>query len=284
MTRATKVFAAAAGLVGIGAAGWVAAELRPLPAYSFMGIQGSPAARILSRLIIDHADSAFHGGATHDVRFEPETGLGRMILAVSGGRGESGSGGRMRGESRGMDAYSQNVGKWVRFARHLDPGNFDALLTECHYITEGVFAVEVESEGSGGEMVEQKNIEEGEKQSRKRQSAKAIHEFFAAARLSDKTSLYNAAVAVQMLNEVEPWKFGIRKEKRMNKVLALVDLFLKIGDECKLVLGSTEDSEAAKKFAVAVRENIKSGGSGGWKSEGKKTPFTNGGLDRIISP
>lgn len=276
----------AIGMCGsaLGAAWLIAAfNLKPVPGYSFMGFSGSPAARIMSRLVIDHADSAFHGGATHDVRFNPETRLGRMILEVSQGRGEAG---QPRGDTQGRDAYSRNVGKWVRISRGLDPGNFDALLTECHYLSEGSFAVDIEHDeeervsenwsevasgnGRGGEESKQKEI------------ARAIRSFFKTAAFDDKASLYNAAIAVQMLSEVEPWAFGVRESQRSNKVLSLVDLFIENGDRCSVTWGAPEDAKAARKFAVAVRETIRESMESEILEKDEKSPFTNAEPSRII--
>lgn len=250
--------------------------------YSFMGVSGSPIARILSRVVTDHADSSLHGGATHDVRFVPETWGGGVIKSMT----DCGRGGERRNAATGGPAnraYSKDVGKWARIARNLDPGNFDALLVHCHYVNEGAFQIERPGEhggdghphGEGGTPVK---TTAGE--ARERASSEAILEFFRTARLTDKTSWYNAAVAAQMLHEAEPHRFGVTRKRRLAKLGAVVGMLISNGDACPVLWGSQEDADAARKFAGAILSSIREAEGGGEE----KIPFTKPDSSRIISP
>lgn len=229
-----------------------------LQSRSFLGISGSPMARLVSRMVTDRGDDALHGGATHDVRFSPQTAPGRIVAKVAGGRGELGAKNRRRGKGGVKEAYSKDVGRWVTVARDLDPGNFDALLAYCHYLHEGGFPVEVEGD-FGGERAAgfPKNGDDPVSlEDRRKNVALAVREFFKNSPLSDKSAWYSAAAAAQMLHEVDPAHFGLRRGSQMRRLRALMKMLVQGGDACGVTWGSEADAAAARQFAVALIHSL----------------------------
>lgn len=245
----------------LGAGGAIFFQTVPREGYSFLGTAGSPMARLLSRLLTDKGDDAFHGGATHDVRFQPQTAAGSFVAKVARQRGVAGAAERQPTSAEVKSAYSQNVGKWVTMARKLDPGNFDALLTHCHYIFEGGFEVEVGDEEEHHHSVGKASsapslISESEMRGRKKAVARAVREYFQQAPMTDKAAWYSAAAAAHMLHEVEPAHYGIAREKRLTKLKAVSKMFINGGDACTVVWGGKDDAAAARQFAVGLAYSL----------------------------
>jgi len=234
--------------------------------YSFAGFAGSPLARLVSRLVTDRADDAFHGGATHDVRFRPATIPGEILLKIAISRGIQGAKERHQSTDQVKRSYSRDVGRWVKIARKLDPGNFDALLTDCNYIFEGGFDVELgdangESEagspgGTQGEEKETRTISPSEVSKRKKNVAAAVREYLKKTPLTDKTAWYCAVAAAHMLHEVEPSHFGWRRKNQLLKLEGLGRMLIFEGDKCGEVWGGEADMEASRQFARALQFNL----------------------------
>lgn len=238
--------------------------------HSFLGVNGSPVARLVSRMVTERGDDAFHGGATHDIKFQPQTGAGKVVARVVGERGVSGVGGRNDGGESAKAAYSRDVGRWVAAARALDPGNFDALLTHCHYLLEGGFAVEVGGEDSDGEEYRgDQGVQVSQKADNSQKVADAVREFLRTSPLNDKTAWYSAAAAVQMLHEVDPVHFGVRRSSQLIRLNSLMRMLIEGGDRCPVVWGGEDDVQASRQFAVALLHNLEEAtrdGAGGGKN------------------
>jgi hypothetical protein len=261
MTKCRDFLLMGCGFLFAGLGVWIGVELMPKARvwdYSFLGVDGSPIARLISRMVVDKGDDSFHGGATHDVKFEPQTAAGRLVAKVAGSRGVEGAVKRHGTDGKVGKAYSDDTGAWVGLARRLDPGNYDALLTHAHYIYEGGFAVEM-GDGKGevaswaGDGVQ---VSGDEVNSREKKVARLIHDFLNNAPLTDKTAWYSAAAGVHWLFEVEPWRYGLRRPKQLNRVRGLMQMLVAGGDSCPVVWGSGEDVAAARQFANALVANM----------------------------
>lgn len=232
-----------------------------------LGLKDGWGARWISRLLTDQADDAYHGGAKHDIKFSPKTKIGRLIEKTVDTRGESGRTGRQRADEEAQLAYSLAVKNWLRFARDIDPSNFNSFFVYYNWLVEGFTGVEVgedggekEGEDFGGELFEKKEdavLGIGKRDRDLREALAAVDMFLQNVKLQNSLDCTNAAVALWMKYEAELSLSPKGKDRAsLRETLAKMRTLEALGKRLGVGKANTYDVEQSDQYARALMKNI----------------------------
>lgn len=228
-----------------------------------LGLKGSWGARWLSRTLTDKADDAYHGGAKHDVKFSPKTGIGSIVNNLASSRGEEGRKGRQRSDDGAQEAYSLAVKKWLRFARDIDPSNFNAFFVYHNWLVEGFSTVEVGEDGHEENQPDDLKSNGGapmggfQRIASLQEALEASDIFFMNLKLENKLDCSNACIGLWMRYETE---IQLHPQKRsidsLSEMLAKMKSLRALGEKLGEGVASPYDTNQSTQYANALIKNI----------------------------
>lgn len=228
-----------------------------------LGLKDGWGARWISRMLTDQADDAYHGGAKHDIKFSPKTKMGRWIEKTVDTRGESGREGRQRADEEAQLAYSLAVKNWLRFARDIDPSNFNSFFVYYNWLVEGFTGVEVgdgDGEDLSDELFEEKEnpvLGIGKRDRDLREALEAADVFLQNVKLQNSLDCTNAAVALWMKYEAELSLFPKDKDRdSLKETLAKMRTLEALGKRLGVGKANAYDVEQSDQYARALMKNI----------------------------
>lgn len=222
-------------------------------------------ARWISRTLTDQADDAYHGGAKHDVKFSPKTKMGMVVNELVENRGEAGRGGRQKSDEAAQESYSRAVRNWLKFARDVDPSNFNAFFIYYSWLIEGFSTVEVgvDSENEEVDFDQKLNVQNSgaivpnRQDQDLREAEVAAGMFLKKAKLQNSLDCSNATVALWMKYELELKNFPERKNREgLAEVLRKMKSLRSLGEYLGVGKANSYDREQGQQYANALIHNI----------------------------